>query len=101
MGGQKEAERSHEMKNGPPKAQGSCEAWRLKEKRTSGDITDLQSNGEGSEIGGELKFSYNLECCVECNRSGALFASSCKSVADCDALLWRCCGVCMHQTMLC
>ena len=86
MGGQKEAERSHEMKNGPPKAQGSCEAWRLKDNRTSGDITDLQSKGEGSEIGGELKFSCNLERCVECNRSGALCASSCKSVADCDAL---------------
>ena len=51
MGGQKEAERSYDMKNGPPKAQGSCEAWRSKEKRTSGDITDLPNEGECSEIG--------------------------------------------------
>ena len=51
-----------------------------------GDRTDSQSKGEGSEIGGELKISCNLERCVECNRSGALCASSCKSVADCDAL---------------
>ena len=46
------AERMHEARNGPPRAQGSCEAWRSKEKRTSGDITDLQSEGECSEIGG-------------------------------------------------
>ena len=47
---QKEAERNYEMKNGPPRAQGSCEAWRLKKKRTPSDITDLQSEGEGSKI---------------------------------------------------
>ena len=50
--GHKEAERSYEMKNGPPKAQDSCETWRVKEKRTSGDITDLPNEGECSEIGG-------------------------------------------------
>ena len=48
---QKEAERNHEMKNGPPRAQGSCKAWRLKEKRTSGDITDLQSKGRAVRLG--------------------------------------------------
>ena len=83
---QKGAERIHEVKNGPPRAQGSCEAWGSKETRTPGDRTDLGNEGDCSEIGGELKFSCNLERCVECNRSGALCASSCKSVADCDAL---------------
>ena len=47
---QKEAERSHEMKNGPPKAQGSCEAWRSKEKRTPGDRTNLQ-RGRAVKLG--------------------------------------------------
>ena len=50
--GHKEAERSHEMKNGPLKAQDNCKTWRVKEKRTSSDIIDLPNEGECSEIGG-------------------------------------------------
>ena len=53
MGGQKEAERSYEMKNGPPKAQGSCEAWRSKETRTPGDRTGLQNEGDCRIVGGQ------------------------------------------------
>ena len=40
------AERIHEVKNGPPRAQGSCEAWQSKETRTPGDRTDLQTEWE-------------------------------------------------------
>ena len=42
---QKEVERIHEMKNGPLRAQSSCEAWRSKETRTLGDRTELQGKG--------------------------------------------------------
>ena len=49
--GHKEAERSHEMKNGPPKAQDSYKTWRVKEKRTSGDRIDLSNEGDCTEIG--------------------------------------------------
>ena len=63
MGGQKGAERMHEARNGPPRAQGSCEAWRSKEKRTLGDITDLQSEEECSEIEGtEIQMRFVALC---------------------------------------
>ena len=70
-------------------------------RRRGRQVTEQIYQMRGSAVRlGELKFSCNFEGCIECNRSRSLVACLCKSVADCGALLWCCCGVCMHQTVL-
>ena len=64
MRSQKLAERIHEAKNDPPRAQSSCEAWRLKQTRVPGDKNRATMQRGRAVRLREMEFSCDLRCCV-------------------------------------